>query len=216
MNHGQKGYAQHLPFLAHFLTETLYLPPDKRFSDTTSQAFHGHSEGAPEAASSTEDQPGQQGNSQPVTAREPSAFYQQVAENETETTKAEKPPCYGDFQRSVLILVTYEANTTLIPKDRLVLNNILQAVGLTFSDVAVVNVSWQTGLTYLNIRHSYPPRQVIGFGLPEAWLPGQPSPYTLANLSGGESILIADALADIACDKKRKKSLWQGLQALFQ
>jgi hypothetical protein len=79
-----------------------------------------------------------------------------------------------------------------------------------------VNVSQQTGLTYLNIRHFYPPRQVIGFGLPEAWLPGQPSPYTVANLSGGESILIADALADIACDKKRKKSLWQGLQALFQ
>lgn len=217
MSDSLQSYKKHLPFLANFLTESLYVPVES-VQGAGADSHKQEPNTAAEAASEPENVTNEQPKAIASEAREAPAIYQPsetASEHRSSETQKADIPVYGDFKQGILVLVDYPTPTPLVPKDRLILQNILKALGLGFSDVAVVNIRNPPNLTYQQITSKYPPASLIGFGLPKDLLPTNPNHYQPDTLSNGEGILLADPLADIAVEKQLKKQLWHGLQKLF-
>ncbi len=206
----------HLAFLANFLTETLYLPSETKTqqnrSENPSEVSHKETQDlTTENSGSQEDQL--------YTLKESQKAYQHFENLSRDKTELSDHSgsinYYGGYQHGVLVLVNRPSSNSLIPKDRLVLENILKAVNLSFSDVAIVNISQKADLTSQRILEDFKPKQILGFGLPDDFLNDPPKPYTLANLADGCTIVISDPLSTIAAQKNLKVKLWQGLKHLF-
>jgi hypothetical protein len=216
MNNRLSPIRHQLTFLANFLTETLYLPSEPKVQQS------GKELPSDENHRQTREDLNEDSGSQehhPSTIQESEEDYQPSETSQSDKTVSSSSSasidCYGSYKQGVLILVNQPSSSSLIPKERLVLENILQAVGLSFSDVAVINIRQEEGLTSQRILEEYKPKQIIGFGLPEAFLPDQPAPYQLATLTDGTMVLVGDQLSMIAADKNLKIQLWKSLKHLF-
>lgn len=207
---------QYLSFLANFLTDTLYLPSESKtqqnWSEPSSEEYHKGTK-----KSTTEDFGSQK--DQFNTIKESQKAYQHsenLTQDKTESSDPSGPiNYYGGYQHSVLVLVNHQSSRSLIPKDRLVLENILGAVNLSFSDVAVVNISQKSDLTSQRILEEFKPKEILGFGLPDNFLNDQVESYSLAVLDDGYSIVIGDPLSTIATQKNLKVKLWHSLKQMF-
>jgi DNA polymerase III psi subunit len=89
--------------------------------------------------------------------------------------------------------------------DRTLLDKILQAVKLSFNDVAVVHQA-TLDLGALPVR----PKRVVYFGNPVAGL----SPFEVISVDGS-SIVLAPALSALHNDPTSKQKLWTALRTLF-
>jgi hypothetical protein len=206
----------HLSFLANFLTDTLYLPTESKTQQARSQYYaKAYKKEANEPTTRDSGSHEDQVN----TINESQEAYPQT-KNLNQDTKESSDHSgsinyYGGYQQRILVLVNQPSSSPLIPKERLVLENILGAVNLSFSDVAVVNISQKADLTSHDILEEFNPTQLLGFGLPEDFLRDQPPPYQLATMADSCSIVTGDPLSMIAAQKSLKVKLWQSLKQLF-
>ncbi|MGB3618473.1 MAG: hypothetical protein WBA12_10150, partial [Catalinimonas sp.] len=133
---------------------------------------------------------------------------------EAEAERDEPPPAArrrveGGKQRPILILVDAMSDA-----DRAFLTKVLQALQLSWDDVAVADadqrpVSWRPLVERLRIE------QMICFGVTNLLDPTLPaSPYQLMP-SGKFRFVLADSLAIVAADAARKKMLWRELRQMF-
>ncbi len=122
---------------------------------------------------------------------------------------------YGNFQKRILILVNYFNQKDLIPKDRLVLGQILKAIGLSFEDVAVINVQ-KAQMSWESLQKAFGFSKVMAFGVDKAFFPVTIQYNEIARTENDLPVMLAPSIEEIASDKKLKKQLWQNLKTLFK
>ena len=229
MDDGLSPQRQHLRFLASFITEYLYIPDHNSplqspVTASPSNSQTNQSQQAGSAEPSYPDEPSEPGlpteQGQTSTAAEAEANTYEAAatpgeDKSPEFGNANELSHYGGFQQGIVLLVNYSSKTNLIRKDELVLKRILHAVGLSFDDVAVINIGRYSALTYQAVIQQYPAGSLIGFDIPSGFIPQSPEPYQPAATADNVQVLLADAVADIAAHKSLKKQLWTGLKTLF-
>ncbi len=121
---------------------------------------------------------------------------------------------FGQYRQKILILVTYPNQKNLIPKDQMVLERILAALGISFDDVAIVNVE-KAQLTFNEIQEQMGWHKLIAFGVKHDFIPFEVPENELTSLENGEKIFLAPNIAEIAASKNLKRMLWQNLKTLF-
>lgn len=125
----------------------------------------------------------------------------------------------GDFNKNVLVLVNDNKSLHLADAELELLGKMLQAIKLSFADIAIVNVANQ-GCTWENVHKQLPPKQVILFGVDPARvnMPVRFPDFRVQQWSG-ISFLFSPALAEInqpsANQVLYKKELWRALQEMF-
>lgn len=208
-------YRQHLSFLANFITEYLYIPEYK--AETNPVDANGDQDAKdpdnadPQNTDTKAVEPKYALEVTPVYEANPHTMENQSKGDEQAVT----PNHYGGFQDGIVLLVNYPASTELIRKDELVLQRILKAVGLSFEDVAVINLGRYPDLTFEELLKTYPARVVVGFDVATDYFPEQPERYKPLALNNGPQVLAADRVAEIATKKTLKKQLWESLKSLF-
>ena len=128
------------------------------------------------------------------------------------------PEFLGENQREILILVYEKDAQFLSESNQVFLEKVLQALGLSWADVALVNWAHQEDLFLPENLSLIPFQQCVAFGpLPPEWEMGNCfKQYHVTQDASGSKLLWADALADIAPDLEKKRRLWQGLKSVFE
>jgi DNA polymerase III psi subunit len=122
-------------------------------------------------------------------------------------------PTFGSLGVAQEVLVLTNQPT---PEDRALLENILKAVGLALTDVAVLDVAELKGADFRDVLLAQSVRQFITFGVPlkRLNLDILLMPYQIKPVEGVQ-FLYADAFAILHTDKAKKRALWISLQTLF-
>ncbi len=155
---------------------------------------------------------------------EPAPFFtEEVVEPEAEVNEELPVLDYkGENRKEILILVDEKNKPYLSEKDETFLTKILGATGLTFTDIALLNLhSLREQIEYFpdvfQLLHDFPFRTLILFGnIPET-LPFTRylNKYQIVQDDLEKTYLQADALKEIANDRSKKQLLWRNLQDVF-
>lgn len=121
---------------------------------------------------------------------------------------------FGQYQQQIVVLVAYHNQKNLIPKDQMVLEQILNALGISFNEIAVINVE-KAQLTFDQIKKELDWQQLIAFGIKPDFIPFNIPQNELKLLDNGEQVLLAPAISEVAASKSLKRKLWQNLKTLF-
>lgn len=126
-------------------------------------------------------------------------------------------PEFSFQQKEVLVLIDEQCEDFLLPENEALLSRILQSVGLSTDDIALVNLHTMEPQAMIQALEKVPFRVVLSFG---AQIEGGSSgnffsPYVVSIDDTGKKVLLADCLEKISSDQDKKKRLWQCLQQLF-
>lgn len=101
-------------------------------------------------------------------------------------------------------------------EDRALLENILKAVGLSLSDVALLDIAELKGADFRDVLLAQSVRYFITFGVPlkRLNLDILLVPYQIRPVEGVQ-FLYADSFSILHTDKAKKRALWISLQTLF-
>ncbi len=124
---------------------------------------------------------------------------------------------FPDLQYRVLVLIDNPRKEYLEGEQRILLDNILKAIGLGIDQVDVINISFldnsDANILFTERKINY----LITFGVPlirlqiDLLLP----PYMPEQVEG-IWLLLADTLTKVESDREVKKRLWQALKRMFQ
>ena len=154
---------------------------------------------------------------EPVIAKEPETSLQQpVPSPQNEAVPEATIDFYGQNRKGILILTDYSDEKHLSIGDSEFLKKILQAVNLTFDDIALVNIARHNTPAQLNKVNQFGAKTVIAFGIKNESLGAvhQTTHYELVD-QGEMHVLCADALSTIATDNDKKRKLWTNLKQMF-
>ncbi len=137
--------------------------------------------------------------------------------NESLESNEESLVCMGENKKKILLLVEEHTKQCLSEANKDFLVKILEAVGLTFRDVALVNCTHHPDLSFDFYRDHFLPRRIIAFVDGSASLGGLVSldMYKVIREQDLE-IVILDDLAAIQADKAKKIQVWNALKQLFE
>jgi hypothetical protein len=125
----------------------------------------------------------------------------------------------GDFKKQVLVFVDDKTSLHLADAELELLGKMLQAIKLSFADIAIINVADQD-CPWESVQTQLPAKQVILFGVEPTniRIPVR-FPHFRVQKWNGISFLFSPALADInqptANQVMYKKELWKALQEMF-
>ena len=128
------------------------------------------------------------------------------------------PEFLGENQRDILMLVYEKEARFLSESNQAFLEKVLQALDLSWTDVALVNWAHQEDLFLPENLSLIPFQYCVTFGpLPPDWEMGNCfKQYHVTQDASGSRLLWADTLADTAPDLEKKRRLWQGLKSMFE
>ncbi len=130
----------------------------------------------------------------------------------------EVPVTYmGQNNKQICILVSDAEAEFLSEKDETFLLKILQAVNLSFNDVALINGHnlSETTIADALVQVSYKILICFGDAPEDINLKKYLTKYEYLSDEQDRIYLQADALLDIAADRSRKQQLWKCLQEIF-
>jgi hypothetical protein len=183
-------------FLSHFLTEGIYYIPNEHQSEKKS---------APLAES----------------VKLPESIFESVIEsNGLEEIREEilSLPSVGEFRKKVLILVNAADSEFYTDQEKELLFKILGAVGLSISDVAIVNIHLlvQFPKDLFDAIKKWPYEQLIAFC---GFLPALDiivkAPMFKLTKAQSKMHLISSPISELIDDVEKKKLLWKELQLLM-
>lgn len=201
--------AEDLNFLRFFLTEPIYLIPEKKALDTAI------TEKSPEPE-------------RPMEAEAPEKTPVETAEKSSEKVgekvgKLVVPQTEGENRQGVLLLYHQQNTHTLAAEQREFLGKILKAVNLGFDDIALCNwapleKSFEQQKNIFEGLQQIRSDKILLFGEPPlAWsLSHFFQKYQITQDAEGRKLLLADNLLNIGKQRELKVQLWGSLQKLFQ
>ncbi len=207
-----------IKLLPYFINEDLVLLPQDRKPQATAQQGVATpppgQEQAPEAAASTP----ASATGAPV---KPASGAPQTTTKTPAPEKENKPAVnpnliFGKNQKELLVLVEDFNNPVMERADGLLLKDILKAIGYTFDDVAIVNISHCREDADWEAVNTIPFKTMFSFGITTPKLPftSTLAPYELER-SGEKRFLLTDKLAVLRQDRSRKIALWNLLKQFF-
>lgn len=123
---------------------------------------------------------------------------------------------FGKNAKQLLVLAEDYNNPVMERSDGLLLKDILKAIGYTFDDVAIVNISHCREEIDWEAVNNIPFKTLFSFGISHPKLPftSTLAPYELEK-SGERKFLLADKLSVLRQDRSRKIALWNLLKQFF-
>lgn len=121
---------------------------------------------------------------------------------------------FGKNNKQLCILVDYDNDEWIMPKDKMVLQKILVAVDHSFDDVSLINVNRIPDHNLENITNAIPCKRVICFGINEN-LAGDYEKDKVIDTVGCKLLFCSDSLTTIAMSKQKKTVLWNNLKEMF-
>jgi DNA polymerase III psi subunit len=116
---------------------------------------------------------------------------------------------------NTLILFGYPASSGMPEKDKVFLNQVLGAVGLSFENVTRLNIETLSGgVQWADIAAGTAADFVIGFGVDSEYLPSGIQEGQIYNIDG-KRVLSSASLPELISNNMRKKLLWQGLKEIY-
>lgn len=119
----------------------------------------------------------------------------------------------GKSDSKIVILNNDASNKFIRQEDENFLKNILSAVKLDITQVALIN-KHNVDLNVKSIIEQLNPEIILTFNVPQSDVLDSSEPYQVASYQSCK-IVTADSLQDISLDKNKKKALWEALQMLF-
>lgn len=121
---------------------------------------------------------------------------------------------FGENKKQVCIIVDYDNDEWIIPKDKLVLQKILTAVDLSFDDIALVNVNRLPDYDLEKIINLIPNAKVISYGISESLTLDIEKNKVITD-DNRQLLCCSDSLTSIAMSKQKKTVLWNNLKEMF-
>ena len=194
----QKDYS----FLAHLITEDIYVIEEKKVELVHSPAAHEETVveqvsvqpeiKAPETGLDAETT---------IKVKEPATIY------------INPLPTAGNNLKNCIVCVESESEI-LEEGSRVFLENILKAVKRTMEDILLVNVREASNEQIEALLAEQNHRQLIGFGTSRLDKLKGLDLYSVT-VSNHKTYLKAEALTSISSDQDKKKALWKALQEIF-
>lgn len=120
----------------------------------------------------------------------------------------------GDFKKQILFIVENPGKEVLPADHYQLLKNIMDAVKLGISDVAIVNVYNLNVHNLERVLKGYDYKILISFGV-DSVVDKNAVPYKITRQEKNITLLV-DELGSLSADVGRKKRLWENLQQLFR
>ncbi|MBC8344454.1 MAG: hypothetical protein ISR55_01280 [Bacteroidetes bacterium] len=121
----------------------------------------------------------------------------------------------GSNSSKVAVCVQYSDEEWISVKDRLFLDKILVAVGLSLESIALINLHNTQKKNISQVGEKLPENKIIAFGLSSSLV--QDFPKNKITHKNGQDYLCVDwSLTDIAMSKEKKNVLWKNLKSLFE
>jgi hypothetical protein len=143
-------------------------------------------------------------------------YNMKTSESAGDLTKTNNISYLGNNQKKVAILIK-SAEVIYLPDDELnFLLGILTACKLSMADIALINISKNTSLTYKEITEQLKAEKILLFGInpTELGLPMQFPNYQIQNYNS-QVYLSSVSLDNQQTDKKEKMKLWNCLKKIF-
>ncbi len=122
----------------------------------------------------------------------------------------------GNNQKNILIIVQHDPLIPLPDEDLQFLTDILSACKLGMDDVALINLSGYSAISYKEIIKHFKSRTVFLFGTePSAFGLPMSFPHFQVQSFTGISFLYSPPLGDFSNDKVLKSKLWVCLKRIF-
>lgn len=140
-----------------------------------------------------------------------------LTENQRDITGKSKAITFFGGNRQQIVLLVNNADATFVTDEQLTfLSGILTACRLTLEDVALVNISKLSSLSYKTLTATLTPKVILMFGigpetieLPLVMPQFQRQPYN------NQVYLSAPTLNELENNKDLKRKLWSALQQIF-
>ena len=210
-----------LPF---FINEDLVLlPQDRQLRDeqTIADKVGAGQHGETASRTTASPDPTQPVNSTPLAATSNNTAAAPAPSPAKETKPAARPMVnpnliFGKNQKELLVLVEDYNNPVMERNDGLLLKDILKAIGYTFDDVAIVNISHCREEVDWEAVNGIPFQTLFSFGISHPKIPvtSTLAPYELER-SGERKFLLTDKLSVLRQDRSRKIALWNLLKKFF-
>lgn len=122
----------------------------------------------------------------------------------------------GGNQKNILILVENDQAVHLPDDDLQFLTGILNACGLSFADISIVNIFQKEQQSLEMLLHFFKPKTVLTFGINWQILNAD---FNLASyqiiVHNGVNFITANSLQVLSKNIEEKKNLWNCLKQLF-
>ena len=121
----------------------------------------------------------------------------------------------GNNSSKVAVCVLYENEEWITVRDKLFLEKILTAVGLSMETIALVNLKNSNYKSIIQIGERLKGNKIITLGIPSALVKDFPL-NEISQKNGQDYLCINWNLTDIAMSKDKKNVLWKKLKSLFE
>lgn len=185
-------------FLAHFITDDIYVIPEKE--EVRTQAIEKE-----EAAPVKEEVPS------PTHTIEATIETAEVREPEPVTLK----PIHTHGENLKHCIVMFSAENKLDSNSKDLLFKILAAIDRKPKDVLMANVHGCSNESIEALIQENNHRQLISFGVKQPDLLANAEVYSPIS-EKGKHYLLSDHLEDVAVDTNKKRALWGALQSIFK
>lgn len=121
----------------------------------------------------------------------------------------------GDYINKIMII--YDITQHSLPESqKKLLDNILKAIGLQTDDIQLLNWQHSSIQQFWQLKRSYQPKRIIGFGISPRTLGLIIHAYKYRQFTFDEvPFLFSDTLEQIESDVALKRKLWVALQQMF-
>jgi hypothetical protein len=156
---------------------------------------------------------------EPETREEIKQVTEVVSEAELKNENTENPESpqmefLGEFKQKLCILVSYEEAEWIIPKDKIILEKILESVNLNWEDIALFNTKSMDFKGSKHILENLKPNRMITFG-PEFIKSPNIKADKVFVINDCKMLLCSDNLTTLALNRERKLVLWNNLKEMF-
>ena len=119
----------------------------------------------------------------------------------------------GNILSHTLLLFSYPGRKDLPVKDKIFLEKILGAIGMTWESIAWLNMADYPETTWSEMAFNPQFRNILAFNIKNSFFPDLPfGENTVAN---NKNIFLYYSLEEISADDAKKKVLWSGLKKMF-
>lgn len=126
------------------------------------------------------------------------------------------PAFYGKNKQQIVLLTNEAGKTWFSEEHEPLLKNILEAIRLTFDDVALINVNnLATDINLETLTSLIGCKKLIAFGVDIRKIIPSANPSQPPIEQNGVRILFTYSLKELMNNRNNKKALWDNLKAMF-
>jgi len=119
----------------------------------------------------------------------------------------------GNIRSHILLLFLYPGKNDLPVKDKIFLEKILGAIGLSLESIAWLNMADYPETTWAEMAQNPQFNTLVAFNIKNSFFPD--TPFGEIAVLNDKNVFLYHSLEEISADAEKKKVLWSGLKKMF-